>query len=180
MRFQKLTNSMRRSSDGLEAVRQALIDEVEKSVYVIDRLDDLTFAAANKSSSVGAQFRHCLDYLNTFVDGVAVGRIDYTRRERDTRAEFDRGYAVERFDIAMRRLSSLTERQLRSIVSVVSEIDPTMWLPSTAMREMEFVLSHTIHHQALIAEKLSQRGIQLDMTLGVAMSTRNYWNQMAA
>ena len=165
---------------GDAAIRKRLVQEIKNGVQVISRLDDIAFCKPGHSSSVGAQFRHNLDFLNTFLKGVLVARIDYTERERDPRVEQDRVYAIERFDDALRRLSDLSPVMIRSMVSVRSEIDPTLWLASTAVREMEYLLSHTIHHHALIAEKLAGLGLEFESNLGVAPSTKNYWSRMAA
>lgn len=180
MRLTTAVSTKRMSSIGDIAIKERLVEEIEKSVQVISRLDDTAFRRPGRSSSIGAQFRHNLDVVNTFLNGVRVGRIDYTRRERDARVERDRYYAIERFDGAMSRLLDLSPAMIRSMVSVRSEIDPSMWLASTAIREMEYVLSHTIHHHALIAERLAGLGLDLESNFGVAPSTRDYWSRMAA
>ena len=45
--------------------------------------------------------------------------------------------------------------RLKVSKSHISEIESGNWLPSSIAREVEFVHSHTVHHHALIAEKLS-------------------------
>jgi hypothetical protein len=74
----------------------------------------------------------------------------------------------------------LSRAQTGSTVSVRSESDTGVWLTSSVAREMEFVLSHMIHHHALIAEKLVGQGIILDRAFGVAPSTKSYRNKLAA
>ena len=110
----------------------------------------------------------------------AFGRIDYGQRERDPRVSTSRSYAVERFESESQRLKALSRSTMSQMVSVRSEVISSSWLPSSVVREMEFVLSHTIHHHALIAEKLAGQGMSTFHGLGVAPSTRNYWNRLAA
>jgi hypothetical protein len=154
---------------------------LKRAVETIESVDDLTYRrSANGTGSVGEQFRHNLDFLNTFLKGIAIGKIDYTDRERDQRVERGRRYAAERFELAICRLSSLNVRELAGIVSVRSELDRSSWLVSSVLREMEFVFSHTIHHHALIAEKLSGFGIFVGKDLGVAPSTSEHRRQLAA
>ena len=43
-----------------------------------------------------------------------------------------------------------------------------------ATRELEFAISHTIHHHALIKERLRHLGIEFDEKFGVAPSTLEY------
>ena len=168
-------------STGPEAIKRSLIDEINKAISVIGEIDDLTYCRiSGNSSSVGEQFRHNLDFLNTFLNGLEIGKIDYSRRERDPRVSVSRRYAIETFEQAARRILSLARTRLSELVSVRSEIDGSVWLASSVIREMEFVLSHTVHHHALIALKLEEQGFRTDSTLGVAASTKEYWSRVAA
>jgi hypothetical protein len=166
---------------GSDSIRQCLLDEITDGIRVIDGLDDISYRRrSNNSASVGEQFRHNLDFVNSFLSGIAIGRIDYDKRERDVRVERSRGWAIEKFDIAGYKLMILSRAQIGSTVSVKSESDTGVWLTSSVAREMEFVLSHMIHHHALIAEKLVGQGIILDRAFGVAPSTKSYRNKLAA
>jgi len=166
---------------GYEAVQRCLIGEIGKAINVIGQLDDLTYRRDSKlSSSVGEQFRHNLDFLNTFLNGIDRGSIDYTRRERDPRVSTSRNYAVQKFEEASRKISTLNRSEMSGLVSVRSEAVGSLWLPSSVIREMEFVLSHTIHHHALIGEKLFAMGISLDAGFGVALSTQDFRRRIAA
>jgi hypothetical protein len=169
------------SFGGSDSIRQCLQDELIKGIRVIEQLDDICYRRRLKnSSSVGEQFRHNLDFVNTFLCGTALGRIDYTKRERDVRVERSRQWAVERFESAGRKLETLSRAQINATVSVRSEVDTFVWLQSSVSREMEFVLSHTVHHHALIIEKLIGQGVILDADFGVASSTKRYWSKLAA
>jgi hypothetical protein len=160
---------------------RSVIAEFERGRELIDRLDDLTYRrSANGTGSVGGHFRHNLDFVNSFLNGIAEGRIDYNARERDVRVEIDRGYAVETLDFAMRRIGGLTDEILERLVYVRSEVYLTTWLLSSVARELEFLSSHTVHHHALIAEKLAGFGIAVTENFGVAPSTLEYWKAKAA
>jgi hypothetical protein len=158
---------------------KSLIAELGRSIDLIDTLDELSYRRGGRSS-VGAQFRHDLDFAVCLLRGLATGRIDYNERERDTRVETDREYACARFGGVIRQLSEIENRILGQSVLVRSEVDPTMWLPSSVARELEFVHSHTVHHHALIAEKLAAQGIETAAAFGVAPSTLEYWDRKAA
>ena len=162
-------------------IKRSLIDELTKAVNVIGQLDDLTYCRDSKlSSSVGEQFRHDLDFVNTFLNGIELGCIDYTHRERDPRVSLSRSYAIDKYEYAKRRLELIGRSRLSELISVRSEVVDLMWLSSSVAREMEFVLSHTVHHHALIAAKLEGQGIEIDRSLGVAASTQKYWSRQAA
>ena len=161
-------------------VRNA-IDEFERGCELIARLDDLTYRrSANGTGSIGGHFRHNLDFLSNFLKGTRERRIDYTIRERDVRVEIDRGYAAKKLHLAMRGMLHINDAILEQTVCVRSEIDSEYWLPSCVARELEFINSHTVHHHALIAEKLAGFGMVATGTFGVALSTLEYWKARAA
>ena len=164
-----------------DRICSSLIGELRRAVETIQLVDDLTYRrSANGTGSVGEQFRHNLDFVNTYLNGIAIGKIDYSKRLREPRVERSRLYAIGQFGAAISRLSCLTSRELTAAVSVRSELDRTVWLISSVLRELEFVFSHTIHHHALIAEKLRGFGVDVNGDLGVAPSTAEYRKQLAA
>jgi len=159
----------------------SLIEELGRASAIIASVDDVNYCRrANGSGSVGAQVRHNLDFVDLFVKGVRVGRVDYGARERDLRIENDRIAAFDRIEVLQLSLEQLDKTSLLNTVSVRSEIDDQVWLPSSVLRELEFVHSHTVHHHALIAEKLIGFGIAVQNELGVAPSTLKYWKHQAA
>lgn len=159
----------------------ALISELERGTRVLEATGDFTFRRfANGSGSVGAQFRHVLDFVDALLRGIERDRIDYSDRERDPRVETDRKYAFKRSQTLLRELHRFDQRVMGKTVLVRSELDAATWLASSVAREVEFVHSHTVHHHALIAEKLAGFGIAADAGLGVSPSTLEYRKQMAA
>lgn len=160
---------------------QYLKEELLKGKEIIDAVDDLSFRrSANGTGSVGAQFRHNVDFVSSFLNGIDDGRVDYGNRERDQRVEEDRDFAAERILSCIRRLDALSPGQFSKSLLVRSEVDPATWLPSSFVRELEFVYSHTVHHHALIREKLAGFGIEPSARFGVALSTLEYWDRKAA
>ena len=168
------------SGQGLGTIRSAVIHEVEQGIEAIHLLDDITFRKlGNRTGSVGDQFRHNLDFMNAFLNGIRIGRIDYSRRERDERVAKSRHYAIEQFESVISRLKNLQRPDLGAMISVASEIDSTVWTMSSVIREMEFVHSHTVHHHALIAAKLAGLGVSMKEQFGVSQSTLAYWRRAA-
>ncbi|HKX84580.1 MAG TPA: DinB family protein [Pyrinomonadaceae bacterium] len=160
---------------------QALIREIGSGNAIIASLTESDYRSDEElAASIGGHFRHILDFVGTFLNGIAERRIDYTERERDVRVERDSRYAIERFEFAARRLRSITDEVSESMLLVRSEIDAGRWYASSVAREVEFVLSHTIHHHALIAEKLKCLGLSTPEGFGVSSSTLRYWTQQLA
>ena len=54
------------------------------------------------------------------------------------------------------------------------------WTASTVGRELAYLLSHTIHHYALIRLLAYDHGVRLDAEFGVAPSTLKHRDQDAA
>jgi hypothetical protein len=157
-----------------------LVAELDSAAAIIDFVDDITYRRRANGGSIGAQFRHNLDFINAFLKGVEIGRMDYGDRERDVRIENDRSAAIARIQTLKIGVTKLDPRSTLTGVSVRSEIDDGLWLPSSVWRELEFVHSHTVHHHALIAEKLVGFGIRVEKDFGVAPSTLRYWEKQAA
>ena len=150
--------------------------EFERSIHLIESLDDEQYKrTANGTGSVGGHVRHNLDFINGFLTGVAEGLIDYGRRERDVRIEVDRPFAITAIEFAIERLNAIDAEMIEQRVVVRSEIDGDLWHTSSISRELEFVQSHTVHHHALIAEKLRGMGFELAADFGVAPSTLKFW-----
>jgi hypothetical protein len=159
----------------------ALIAELRRGMVTIAATDDLTYRrSANRSGSVGAQFRHILDFVAALLRGIEDGRVDHTDRRRETQIENDREFAIERCRQLLAGLKGVDPRVMGRSIVVRSETDGTVWLPSSVAREVEFVHSHTVHHHALIAEKLAGFGFAVDASLGVSPSTIEYRKKLAA
>ena len=80
---------------------------LEQARSVLARLDDETYARdspLNPEGTVGRHLRHCLDFYRCFLDGLALDRIDYARRERDGDVEARREAAAARIDDILRGL----------------------------------------------------------------------------
>lgn len=129
-------------------------------------------------SSAGAHMRHVLDCYHCFLRGVEAesGKVDYDARERDPEVETDAAHAAEVIRDVIRRLESLEaddlERPLRvSVDAAAWKEGESLATPSSVARELQFLLSHTVHHYALISMILRLAGFEVDPDFGVAPST---------
>ncbi len=164
----------------------ACVQVLEQGLALVEQLDDRLYADASglpAQSGAGAHFRHCLDFYNSFLTGVGAGRVDYNRRERDTLVERDRAFAATRLRILIAELESLPLRDGATPLLVALEgaaADAAAWCESTVLRELQFLLSHTIHHYALIALLLRLRGFEPHAEFGVNPSTLQHWRRQEA
>lgn len=165
---------------------RANIIYLEQGVALIDGLADAMYSGPPGGpypGGVGAQFRHCLDFYGCFLRGLPGGRIDYRRRDRDGRIETDRVHAAASARAICDSLSGLTREQVGRTLEVrAEESGPGAgeWSSSSAGRELQFLISHTIHHYALIAVLLTSQGYDVASRfpeLGVAPSTLEHWKE---
>ncbi|HEX8288857.1 MAG TPA: hypothetical protein VF556_12725 [Pyrinomonadaceae bacterium] len=160
---------------------ESLAAELFRGAKLIGKIEDKFYRQkANGTGSIGGHFRHNLDFINAFLNGIQKGKIDYHQRERNLRIEENRLYAIKRIAFTVCKLRSLSAESLRQKISIRSEIDESLWLKSSAMRELEFLHSHTVHHYALVAEKLAFFGVKVSNNFGVAPSTLKFWAKQAA
>ena len=157
---------------------ECLITELRRGLELLAGLDAELYAKPIDGSSVGAHFRHNFDFASAIIDGFRTGRIDYCDRERDTRIEKDAKHAVRVFESLISDLENLEFGNDEPEILIRSEVHEQAWLPSSASRELEFVHSHTVHHYALIAAKLSRVGVDVAPEFGVAPSTLRFWRSL--
>lgn len=164
-------------TDRLEAVEGNLL-VLRQAVEVLHRMDDATYSApvAPGVSAVGVHFRHVFDHYRAFLTGLAADEIDYDARDRAVPLERDRSLAIATalgFCTDLERLpAALGSRPVRvTLRSVASDDGAPDWSQSTLKRELQFLVSHTVHHYALIRELLRRSGFETGDEFGVAPST---------
>jgi uncharacterized damage-inducible protein DinB len=122
------------------------------------------------SSTIGQHVRHCVEHYEEFLLAFHEGRnLDYEKRPRDLRLETDTGEALRRLTAIHASLGELPDAASHSLG--VLDTGATAPSPSSAAREMQYLLSHTVHHFALIAVIAGLGGISVTSDFGVAPST---------
>jgi hypothetical protein len=161
----------------LAAPVQPLAGLLKQMRSMIERMDDddyLRPAPGRSSGGVGGHVRHCLDHVGALVNATRTGLVEYDRRRRGTDLESCRIAALHQIDELTDRLAVLDASMLDEPLLVETQIDPagTMILTrSTVCREVAFVISHTIHHNAIVAQLLAGRSLVLDARFGLAPAT---------
>lgn len=151
----------------------------------LESLSDAHYAARPVGvfeSSIGGHVRHCLDHIASICSARAADTLDYDLRERGTTVEGDRLCAIREIN----RLTTLLEhwsdahieRRIRLTVTLSGDGTRAM-VDSTLGRELAFVHSHTIHHNATIASMARTLGVALPEHFGYAPATLAYLRQQA-
>jgi len=152
---------------------------LEQAISLIARIDDDVFGALTPMSprgSIGGHLRHVVNFYQSFLNGYEEGRIDYNKRQRDARFERDRLYALRCIEEVSRKLNGLADLNACQHL-LVSVEDDSAWSRSSALRELDFLKSHTIHHYSLVAMLLRLHEIDPGEEFGVAPSTLKHWQQ---
>lgn len=153
---------------------------------LLQQLDDSQYAHCEISTGrgrVGAHLRHVVDHYSSLLNGLHAGCVDYDARERNGSLETSRA--------AMTEALTGIEAALRELATRTEEVGLDVWIDSgepaartrsrsTLARELQFVCSHTVHHYAVIALLLRERGHPVDADFGVAPSTRKHEAEQAA
>lgn len=138
---------------------------------------------------IGKHVRHTLEHYQALLAGGDQGAgskeprgvvVDYDSRVRDHDLESDARQAVELIGEIITRLHALAAASSGETPVQVAYtrtdgvISEQILIPSTLMRELTFVASHTVHHLALIDLIARAQGIQPPQDFGVALSTLRY------
>ncbi len=155
---------------------------LEQGLELLGELDEQLYrqtAPPIFSGSIGAHWRHCLDHYASFLDGWQTGTIDYADREREARLEIDPAYASLQTHSVIRRLHQLDASAgplpLQVRVDCGDDSDTTPCESGSSVdRELQFLVSHSVHHYALIALIMKLEGKSPAAEFGVAPSTLQY------
>jgi hypothetical protein len=143
---------------------------------LLDLIDDVQYASPRGVwSPIGAQLRHVIEHYQCFLEGLPAGRIDYDSRRRDPVLEASRRRAAEAIAELAVGLGRVPANSAGRAVAVQMQCHPdhhrTNWTDSSVGRELQFLVSHSVHHFALIKLLLAGDGLTLDPEFGTAPST---------
>lgn len=150
---------------------------LEQGIALLDGLTDAQYAEASPlGGRIGGHLRHCLDHYGLLLDACGGPRVDYDARGRDPRVETDRSAAIGLAERLVERLSALDPHSVDEEILVRTDCgdgrrELAVWTASSVARELQFMVSHTTHHFALVALILRQRGLEPGPDFGVAPST---------
>jgi uncharacterized damage-inducible protein DinB len=125
-------------------------------------------------SSIGGHVRHNLDHIAALLRGLRAARICYDHRDRGTDVERDRRAAREAILQLARDLRSVPWDHVPRTVALSALITPDappVDVVTSPDRELVFVVSHTIHHNALIRVMVKLIGAAVPADFGYAPST---------
>jgi uncharacterized damage-inducible protein DinB len=125
-------------------------------------------------SCVGGHVRHNLDHVAALLRGLRAGEVNYDHRDRGTEVERDRLAALAEILRLEEELAAFpwdAVSDLVNLTALVTPDRPPVTAVTSAERELAFVVSHTIHHNALIAVMVKLIGAAVPAGFGYAPST---------
>jgi uncharacterized damage-inducible protein DinB len=151
-----------------------LLDELSSTVIELPADVYRATFEGGVSGTIGEHVRHCLDHVSALLSADPSGTLTYDHRQRATSVETDPNAALQQMLRIKAALDRWRTRSLDEPIRVSSMIAPdgqsvVGW--STLARELAFVVSHTIHHQATIAVLLTIHGLAVPERFGHSPST---------
>ncbi len=150
---------------------------------VMRQLSDAQFSTCLpifSGSSIGMHARHIIEFYQCLLhdNGIAEG-VNYDKRNRDMLLQTNRTYFNTVVDIIIEKLEKTQHQILNTPLSIFSENEGDMPIPSSFGRELQYNLEHTVHHAALIKIGILSQIPDADIptTFGVAASTTRYNTQ---
>jgi hypothetical protein len=161
-------------------VTSPLLHLLRELRFMLERIDDDSYTApapGRSSGSIGGHVRHCLDHVTALLSATRSGLCTYDRRARGTDVERRRLSALRRIVDLEAEVASLAPDVLDVPIAVETQSDThgaMVVTRSTVAREIVFVSSHIIHHNALVAHLLAVHGTHMGTRFGVAPATPSH------
>jgi len=157
-----------------------LLDQLRRLVETLDGEQYNTKPDSTRCGAIGGHVRHTLDHIIAWLGGIGGEIVNYDDRQRGTDVETNPQTALVVIERCVKHLSTITPAQLTQPVAVFTSMTndgSLVRLPSTHARELAFVFSHTVHHNAIIGAIARALDVALPENFGMAPSTVAYRNQ---
>lgn len=143
-----------------------------------------TPSPAFRNSSLGQHLRHTLEHVEALVEGLPESNINYDARKRDETIEREPDAAARRCQELRDALEhagyNLPVEHALSVRSSCSCDEDAADQNSSLGRELQFLVSHTVHHFAIMAGICHALGIRTPDEFGIAPSTLKHRAQVTA
>jgi uncharacterized damage-inducible protein DinB len=171
------------NSSPIQTAIAANITVVEQGVRLLGAISDASYRQRNPlcyNASAGGHIRHIIEHYQAFFRALNEAELDYENRVRDPLVENNRDHACELLESIVQRLGDLGPSLVNRIVLYRAETTECIATETSLLRELEFLLSHTIHHYALVAVMARLQGYEPEPTFGVAPSTLKFQRSQPA
>ena len=148
---------------------------IEQAIRLISNMQPLLYKQCCEdvfASSIGQHMRHCIEhYDELFIAYTDKRVVRYHERPRNMEVETDSTVAANRLRFIHNQLERIGSENISLEVSDGGTADPSK---SSLARELEFLISHTVHHFALITVIANKLQIKVPEDFGIAPTTLKY------
>ena len=163
----------------MKAYISANIGSLKALQEVILDCDDSAYQAVSKpafQSSLGQHARHIVEHYQCFFSQIKAGKmLNYDLRCRDPRLDTERETCI---DVINGLIAEFESFQTLDIDMHTSDDYSQYEARSSLCRELMFLVSHTEHHNAMIAAMKRLSGDKVDESFGVANATLNHIDRL--
>lgn len=152
---------------------------LSQAVELLEAITDASYATpceASFDSTPGGHMRHILEHYGNFLHGLDEGLVNYDRRDRGSPVETCRETALDRARELIPALADVSSENFAdSLMILLDDGGAPCRSRSNVQRELQFLLSHTVHHFALIRTLLWIQGQRwFPDNFGIAPSTLRF------
>lgn len=161
------------------AVVKSNIYFLEQGVSLLSSITDDEYSYNNGKyfkSGIGRHFRHIVEHYISLINGYTE-KINYDLRERDLKLETNRKLMISELRNTIDSIetfglnSELIDKKIEVKSNEGIREGESPWSVSSIRRELQFLVSHTVHHYALIGLILKTMDVEVPEDFGVAPST---------
>ncbi len=161
---------------------------LEQGIELLSSVTDEQYALNNGKyfkSGIGRHFRHIIEHYQSLINGHSE-KVNYDDRERNLKMETDRSFAIKELRTIVdsiegfKKSPELIDNEIQVMSNEGMSGENSKWSSSSIRRELQFLISHTVHHYALIALILRTIGVSVPEEFGVAPSTLKHESSLKA
>lgn len=133
-------------------------------------------------SSIGQHTRHVIEFYRCLLQGFSKGLVDYDTRERDIALENNLDVVLINIEETVCQIEQASHTKTPLLLAVNYQEEHIHFVETNFIRELVYLVEHSIHHYALIKIGLQENfpSIVIPQHFGVAYSTvKHHANQNA-
>lgn len=133
-------------------------------------------------SSIGQHTRHVVEFYQCLLKGIRGGVVDYDARERNLMFENDLYFTINCLQEIENSIETIKNPNEPLLLAVSYCSDNQSFIETNFMREMVYLVEHSIHHYALIRIGLQENfpNIFIPKNFGVAYSTVKHREEISS
>lgn len=131
-------------------------------------------------SSIGQHVRHITEFFQCLLGGFNTGTIDYEARKRNITIETDLMYTLGLLKNLCNDIKNVKNPCSPLLIKVSYDDADSEYIETNFMRELVYMIEHSIHHFALIRIGIQENfeHIPVESEFGVAYSTIRYKREL--